>query len=149
MLFRENFPVRVPQTFTFKIEQADLSDWSMEPFYSLDRSMTIIDGHGSESFVGRTSDKASPHHKEQAVLKQPSERNIDVRPVVTVDNSLLIKIMARLKNSRHSPYYMIHHLTLIRGFLGPSQSVFSGKKKFKAQKHIQMFSMLRSGFFPA
>ena len=31
-------------------------------------------------------------------------------------------------------------------FLGPWPSVFSGKKS-KAQKHIQIFSMLRSGFF--
>ena len=66
---------------------------------SLDRSMTIIDGCASESFGIINPDKISQQEAqmEQKVVRQSSEGNNDLRPVVTVDNSLLIKIMARLK----------------------------------------------------
>ena len=63
---------------------------------SLDRSMTIIDGCASESFGIITPDKIP----QVSVVRQPSEQNTDLRPVVTVDNSLLIKIMARLVRSQ-------------------------------------------------
>ena len=69
---------------------------------SMDRSMTIIDGCASESFGNITPDKIpqvsvnQEAYKEQRIVRQPSEQNTDLRPVVTVDNSLLIKIMARL-----------------------------------------------------
>ena len=69
---------------------------------SLDRSMTIIGDCASESFDIPSSEKISPSekiHKEQIVVRQASERNIDPRPVVTVDNSLLIKIMVRLNTT--------------------------------------------------
>ena len=72
---------------------------------SLDRSMTIIDGCASESFGIITPDKMDQvsvnqeAHKEQRIMRQPSEQNTDLRPVVTVDNSLLIKIMARLESA--------------------------------------------------
>ena len=71
---------------------------------SLDRSMTIIDGCASESFGINTPDKIpqvsvnQEAYKEQRIVGQPSEKNTDLRPVVTVDNSLLIKIMARLEH---------------------------------------------------
>ena len=64
--------------------------------------MTIIDGCASESFGINTPDKIpqvsvnQEAYKEQRIVRQPSEQNTDLRPVVTVDNSLLIKIMARL-----------------------------------------------------
>merc|ERR1711917_220857 len=73
---------------------------------SMDRSMTIIDGCASESFGNITPDKIpqvsvnQEAYKEQRIVRQPSEQNTDLRPVVTVDNSLLIKIMARLDSSR-------------------------------------------------
>ena len=41
---------------------------------------------------------------------------------------------------------VIKFLTLIDEFLGPSPSAIS-RKKSKAQKHIQIDAMLRSGFF--
>ena len=69
---------------------------------SLDRSMTIIDGCASESFDISSPEKISPSEnvlKEQIVVRQASKRNIDPRPVVTVDNSLLIKIMVRLNTT--------------------------------------------------
>ena len=67
---------------------------------SLDRSMTIIDGCASESFGIINPDKISQQEaqQEQKVMRQPSERDNDLRPVVTVDNSLLIKIMVRLNH---------------------------------------------------
>ena len=67
---------------------------------SLDRSMTIIDGCASESFGIINPDKISQQEaqKKQGGVSQPSERDNDLRPVVTVDNSLLIKIMARLNH---------------------------------------------------
>ena len=67
---------------------------------SLDRSMTIIDGCASESFGIINPEKIPQQEaqKEQRVVRQPSEYNNDLRPVVTVDNSLLIKIMARLNH---------------------------------------------------
>ena len=66
----------------------------------MDRSMTIIDGCASESLGIITPDRTpqvnEEAYKEQRIVRQPSEQNTDLRPVVTVDNSLLIKIMARL-----------------------------------------------------
>jgi len=63
---------------------------------SFDRSMTVIGSHCSESFDARTTDKASPNqvqYTNQNISRIHSQQNVDLRPVVTVDNSLLIKIM--------------------------------------------------------
>ena len=65
---------------------------------SLDRSMTIIDGSESFGIINPEKIPQQEGQKEQKVVRQPSERNNDLRPVVTVDNSLLIKIMARLNH---------------------------------------------------
>ena len=105
ILFRQNFQARNPRrvrcAVTYSVRRFELtvvhSLWI--PLKSFDRSMTVIEGQCSESFDVGTSDKALPNqvqYTNQNISRIHSQQNVDLRPVVTVDNSLLIKIMARI-----------------------------------------------------